>query len=246
MLFRSHLPAHTVEVMDVGSTFQLVQQKVTAMMAAPAPEPAAIHVDMSSSFVQTVNVQDVTPEALQLLSIHVAKTDSSGEAASKAPAADPVAAGSNNDGQAQVTAPSTTDPKDVPAVVAPPSPAQPVGPQEINTANVSGEQIIQAIASFANNEAHNVTEQSAISFSNALQQELAGYFNGGSSLKVVFFESTNAIADIFAFAPGVVFVAEKDISASTHLSNNGGNLVLDVTGGTVTLVGVATIEHAAV
>jgi hypothetical protein len=51
---------------------------------------------------------------------------------------------------------------------------------------------------------------------------------------------------VFEFAANVVFVEDKLVSPSTSFTNPGGNLVLDVSGGTVTLVGVATIGHAAV
>ena len=261
-----HTPAHAIEAIDVNAAYLLMQQKAAATTAAQAPEPAVFHVDVSSSYTQTVNVQDVTTEALQFLSIHFPKPDDSASSTQK-PAGDlvatltstpetPAASPSPTDlasagGVSPTPAPAAqlTEPQTVPPpVVAPtPSPAA-TGPQEINTATSSGVQVIEAITAFANNNAHTISKPADISFSASLQQELAGYLDGGSSLKIVIFDSTAPIKDVFSFAPGVVFVADKDLDPQSIISNHGGNLTLDVGDGQqVVLVGVATIDyHAAI
>ncbi len=218
---------------DANGAFLLMQQKVAAM--AQSVETFSIHVDLSATTAQPISVQDVTTEALQLLNIHVTKTDPS---SSKTPADD---GSDSSSGTASVSSSSTTPPTDSASTVAPTQTSS--APQVVDVVHVSGEAVIQAISNFVTSEAHNLS--SPISLSSGLQQELSSYFGSSSSLKVIFFESDNAMADVFAFSSDVVFVNEKDVSPSIHMSNGGGNLVLDVTGGTVTLVGVTTIEHTA-
>jgi hypothetical protein len=118
------------------------------------------------------------------------------------------------------------------------------GSQEIYTATASGVDVINAISNFVTSGAHAIAQPSAMNFSAALTQELSGYFGSSNTLKIVVFDTTAPIADIFSFAPGVVFVADKDFTPSAILSNHGGNLTLDTSGGAITLVGVATIDHA--
>ena len=249
-----HVQAHATDAADVNGAFVLLQQKVAVAAMTAAPEVPAFHLDLSANAVQTINVQDVTPEALQLLSIHVGSSDSSSKTAASDPGSQPQtsapaagASGSNNESPSTSQGSGTGQGAAVTTVAAAPQPSQTqaVGPQEINTATVSGEQVIDAIANFANSGFHTISQPSAITFSAALQQELSGYFNGASSLKIVIFDTTSQISDVFAFAPGVVFVADKDLAPTSIITNHGGNLTLDVAGGTVTLVGVATIDHAA-
>ncbi|HMA49330.1 MAG TPA: hypothetical protein VKP60_06220, partial [Magnetospirillaceae bacterium] len=244
-----HAPVSAVEAQsEANGAFLLMQQKVAATMAqSQSVETFAIHVDLSANTAQAINVQDVTSEALQLLSIHVTKSDLSATKSTSsdgsAPQSDPASGGTSlPSGSTEIASSATpTTPTGTSNTVAPTQPSN--APQVVDVVHVSGEAVIQAISNFVTSEAHNVSSQ--ITLSTGLQQQLAGYFGNSSSLKVIFFESDNPMADVFAFSSDVVFVNEKDVSPSSHLSNGGGNLILDVTGGTVTLVGVTTIEHTA-
>ncbi len=233
-----HAAATAETQSDANGAFLLMQQKVAAMtQSSSAAETFSIHVDLSANTAQPISIQDVTSEALQLLNIHVTKTDLAANKTSTVDMgsgqSDPTVVSSS-----QVTTTPTETSSSSPAVVQ----AQPTD-QTVDVVHVSGEAVILAISNFVTSEAHNIS--TPISLSSGLQQQLASYFGANSSLKVIFFESDNPMADVFSFSSDVVFVNEKDVSPSTHMSNGGGNLVLDVTGGTVTLVGVTTIEHSA-
>jgi len=196
-----------------------------------------------------INIQDVTPDVWQILGL---KTDASASDKSNSSAAtltDHPAAPQNSPAPAPILTDTGSSPlTPVNAGTAPTPPPTPVqaysAPHEINTATASGVEVINAISNFVTSGAHVISQPGAMNFSNALTQELAGYFAGGNSLKIIVFDSTAPIADIFSFSPGVVFVADKDFTPNAILSNHGGNLTLDTTGGTITLVGVATIDHA--
>ena len=173
----AHTPAHAVDMADVNGAFLLLQQKVVVAASMPAPESPAIHVDLSANAVQAINVEDVTQEAVQFLGIHF-KTDGSDPASKAAagdpaPPADPPAAGAATNAGTSVT--QASDPKDVPPAVVAPPPAQSSGPQEINSTDTPGEQVIDAIANFANSGTHTISQSSAITFSASLQQELSTY-----------------------------------------------------------------------
>ena len=247
----AHATVPAVEAQaDANGAFLLMQQKVAAMAQSQSPSPSqssaetfTIHVDLNANTAQAISVQDVTPEALQLLNIHVTKNDlssarsSTGDGSSSQ--SDPVSGSSSTTGSTDLA--SSTTPTDTSNTVAPTQPSN--APQIVDEVHVSPEAVIQAISDFVTSEAHNLS--SPISLSAGLQQKLASYFGANSSLKVIFFESDHPIADVFAFSSDVVFVNEKDLSPSVHLSNGGGNLLLNDTSGTVTLVGVTTIEHTA-
>ena len=233
-----HVSASPIEMTaDVNGAFILMQQKAAVMAQQQQTESVAIHVDSGAYLTPSISLQDVTPEALQIL--HLSKPDSTSSTASKTdvqPAGD-VAQVVPDNPQAGNQPP--------PVQVAPP---QPAGPQVLNEADVPVAVLIQAISDFASGAAHTVSQPGSIVLSSALQNELAPMFGSSSSLKVVFFDGVNTSApDVFLFSPGVIFVAERDISATTHFSNDGGNLILNLIGGAqITLVGVTTIEHAAV
>jgi hypothetical protein len=244
-------------VADLAASL-VTQQKAIASAQSPV-ETFAIHVD-AGLVTQTIAITDVTAEALQLLhlvpnsggdsskSVSNTDTPSSTDAATGAGTQSQTSSsGSDTHDQTQATTPSSptvaaTSPVSGtdPAVVV--TPSQPTGDQTLDTSAVSGATVIQAISDFANNTSHLVAQQ-AITITAALTQELQSYFNGSTSLKLVFFESTTAVSDVFSFSPGVVFVNEKDVSPLAHLVNAGGTLTLDEPGGFVTLVGVATIDH---
>ncbi len=254
-----HTPAPVIEaaVADLAASL-VTQQKAIASAQSPV-ETFAIHVD-AGLVTQTIAITDVTAEALQLLhlvpnsggdsskSVSNTDTPSSTDAATGAGTQSQTSSsGSDTHDQTQATTPSSptvaaTSPVSGtdPAVVV--TPSQPTGDQTLDTSAVSGATVIQAISDFANNTSHLVAQQ-AITITAALTQELQSYFNGSTSLKLVFFESTTAVSDVFSFSPGVVFVNEKDVSPLAHLVNAGGTLTLDEPGGFVTLVGVATIDH---
>lgn len=245
----SHVPvAHAVEMADVSNAFLLVQQKVA--VAQPVPEAFTVHLDMSAGPTQAINIQDVTPDVWQILGLkHEAPSEkSAGSPASgqtdHSSSQTPPAQTASDAGSTQPTVVSSeTSGNTAPSAVV----KVPVtGPQEINTATANYVEVINAISNFVTSGTHAISQPWAMNFSSALTQELSSYFAGSNSLKIVVFDTTAPIADIFAFAPGVVFVADRDLTPSAILSNHGGNLTLDTTGGTITLVGVATIDHASV
>lgn len=156
----------------------------------------------------------------------------------------------NGSGEATLISPPTQQVSSGPLVVqAPLTPSQvtvTASDTIIDVQHTDPSAVINAIANFVTSGAHVVTQSVVPSAS--LENELSPYFSGnGSSLQVILFDTTNPTSDVISFAPGIVLVEEKVLSA-TQLSNPGGNLVLDVSGGgTVTLVGVALVgQHLTV
>jgi hypothetical protein len=207
---------------DANSAYLSLQQKVAvAAIVSPSPE-ATVHTDSSSaaSPMPVITIDDVTSEALQVLHITKPNTTDSGS---------PVVSGGPG-----------------PEVVPPPAaaPSQVATNQIIDVDTTSGGSVINAISQFVTSNSHSITQQ--ISATATLEQDLAQFFGTGSSLKVIAFDdTTGTVPEVLSFAPGVVLVDEKLLSTA-QLSNQGGNLILDVSGGTVTLVGVTTIGHTAV
>lgn len=242
---------HAVDTTDVNSAFLLAQQKV-AMAAAPvasASEPFIIHFDAGNAPALTINIQDVAPDSWRIFDLQGAKPEDSTAKATastsdtqaghtQSSGSAPADAGSNNPVLGNVTTASSQTQSQTQGSA---------GPQEINTATAYYVDTFNAISNFVTSGAHAISQPSAMNFSTALTQELSGYFAAGSNtLRVVVFESNAPVSDVFSFVPGVVFVQDKDFTPSAILSNHGGNLTLDVTGGRITLVGVATIDHATV
>jgi hypothetical protein len=119
------------------------------------------------------------------------------------------------------------------------------GNQIIDVNKVDGATVVSAIGDFVTNGTHAIAQQVSITDPVA-QQELAGILSVYSTVKVVFFDSSSPTSDVFLYSPGVVFVEEKDLGAAAHLTNAGGDLVLQGgAAGTITLVGVAIVSHAA-
>jgi len=254
---------------DASAAFIAVQQKMASAATLVTAETFSFHTDASAPMAP-ITIDEVSSQALQVL--HITRNGGGGEttgdgtppAASDAGgnAGNPAPAGGNGgsqvpDGGGQVAAaggggaPAGGGQAGAAPVVTPVAPANPVvaGPvnQELNVANMNGSDVIAAIANFVNTNTHGIAQQ--IAASTTLQQDLAPLFGSNTSLKIIAFDATGAEAlstpDVFSFAPGVVFVEEKLLSTA-QLSNPGGTLTLDVSGGTVTLVGVTTIGHTAV
>jgi hypothetical protein len=213
-----HSASAPVETQPDGNAVFLAMQQTKLAVAVSTAE-TAIHVDNSSASapMPVITIDEVSQQALQVLHIGKNNVPDSGSAtiANGNPAAPP---------------PVTT-------------PAQVAVDQTINVDTTSGTDVINAISKFVTSNAHAIAQQ--ITASATLEQDLAPFFGNSASLKVIAFESTSAMPDVFAFAPGVVFVDDKLLSAA-QLNNQSGNLILDVSGGTVTLVGVTTIGHTAV
>ncbi|HIJ38342.1 MAG TPA: hypothetical protein HPP80_05525 [Rhodospirillaceae bacterium] len=238
------------------------------ILAAKAVDPALVaeqqpaHNDFSAASMTVINVKDVNPQALQLLSIHIdsasssdgtAATDTHGASDAAAPAAAVAvpAVVSSSAGTAGALVTGTPTQLVEPAMVfAPPSApslaeTSQLVPGAVELPTSSGVEALQAIASFTLSGHHDIL--TPLQANSDLQKALAPFTGAGEALKLVVFESTALNTEIFQFVPGIVFVDEKFLSSSQHLSNPGGNLILDLAnGGNVTLVGVATVEHVLV
>lgn len=225
---------------DSGNAFMLLQQKAVAVAAAtvdPASTPVA-HGEASAAM-PVITIDDVSAQALKLLTIHNSSDSSSGAA--------PDATGPAQHQQVVDTAPAPVvvqnDPAPVTVVAANPAPA---GDAEINVGQNAPVVVIDAIANFVSSGSHSVTQP--INPSASLVRDLAPFFTAGrTSIEVIVFDSSSPTADVIDFAPGVVLVSDNVLS-STHLSNSNGNLILDLQGGgNITFVGVATIGlHSAI
>lgn len=249
----AHVPVvHPADTADVNSGFLQAQQKI-AMTAAPvlaAAEPFIIHVDSGNAPALTINIQDVTPDSWRIFDPQGGKAeDGSVKQTAGAGAAATSAAtdGSHTSPSSSTSADAGSSGLGVNSASAATAQSQPsTGPQEINTTTAYYVDTFNAISNFVTSGAHAISQPAALNFSTALTQELSSYFAGNNTLRIIVFEGSAPVSDMFSFVPGVVFVAEKDFTPTASLSNHGGNLTLDVTGGTITLLGVATIDHAAV
>ena len=225
-------------------------QKIIAVAAQPT-EAIVVHFDTGAVSVPTLDLQDLTADAIHLLNIRPGGTDQQQHQAG-APSPDLTSS------QVAVVKPAAPAAPEAPAVavVQPtdsgsavanvPSVVTMSGNTEIiDTDLVAGATIVSAVANFVTSGTHGIAQQATITDPIA-QQELAGILSVFSTVKVVFFEAGPSYNDVFLYSPGVVFVADKDV-ASNHLSNPGGNLVLEGgAGGTITLVGVAIVSHSGI
>ncbi len=254
-----HAAASAAESTADNGAFLLMQQKAAAMAQVQAQttpvqtETFVFLADSASATTSVISTNDVTTQALQALSIHAKTTEST--TGTPATSDDPTTpthpattdgSGSTPDtGSPGIVAVAAAAPSTTPAVTT--SVPQTPTNQVVDDVNAPLTTVIQAISNFVNTDSHLVSNAASLTVNAALQQQLDSYFTAGtSSLKVVFFDaSSSSVPDVFLFSTGVVFVEEKDISPNLHLTNGGGNLILQVDslGGTVTLVGVATIEQ---
>ncbi len=264
----AHAQAAPIEVQpEAVGAFLMAQQKIVAMAAAPQVESIVILPESANITPTVIGTEDVTPLARQVLSIN-GKADVSStpdvSATSPAPSAgepahSPAADSSGADPSgAAPSAPDNAAPvASAPATSVVNSAAQPAAAvvipqnQVVDDVNTPFATVIQTISSFVNSgHFANDSAVSTLTGNTVLQNELASFFTAGtSSLKVVFFDSNTTEPSVFLFSPGVVFVDEKVIAPSLHVTNGGGTLTLDVDtqGGAVTLVGVATVtEHTVV
>jgi len=255
------------------------QQNVTYSVAASSPKAVAaaavqpISAVSDTSAPVVINIKDVTPQALQLLNIHIdGQNAAAGEASAPSmvlhldtSAASGVAAHQSGGlavaSSVPLVSPATIPPS--PVTGSPEAATAPVGatstpPQmdfiqphsqssaltnaivEMSTSD--GVTVLAAINSFAISGQHNITGN--LQGASLLQQALTPFASPNKPLTLVVFESTALSTMIFSYSPGVVFVDERFLAADHALSNPGGNLILDLaSGGSVTLVGVATVEH---
>jgi hypothetical protein len=253
---------------DIGAA-ALAVQKVVAV-AAQQLESIVVHVDTGAVAVPTLDLQDVTPDAIRLLNIHLdskAETPATADTGNSGPsssgithAASPGAASGAEVGSTMSSSGSAAPATEIAAptivaqaqtgaatTVAGPTATSVAanGTQTIDVNNVSGATVVGAISDFVTSGTHAIAQQVTITDAIA-QQELAGILSVYNTVKVVFFDSSSPTSDVFLYSPGVVFVEEKDLGATTHLSNAGGDLVLQGgAAGTITLVGVAIVSHAA-
>lgn len=258
----------------------LAVQKIVALASQQA-EPIVAHVDTGTVAVPTLNLQNLTPDAIRFLDIHLdSKAEDAGnpDAASSgtvhaaspvtasgteivSPPAAPAAAAPSPSSSSAGSATPPVEAQQTPSVVAQTSsastaaaapivspttaPAATDGNQTIDINSVSGATVVSAISNFVTSGTHAIAQQVSITDPIA-QQELAGILSVYNTVKVVFFDSSSPTSDVFLYSPGVVFVDEKDVGATTHLTNAGGDLVLQGgAAGTITLVGVAIVSHAA-
>jgi len=240
----AHTPAQPVVAaaleaqQDAAFMAMLTAQKTAAEAVSPAS-----HTDATvSSAPIMISLDDVSQQALQVLNIrldsatsdHAKSTDSSvaaGGSTSTSQISGAASTSSLSSGHETSTSSSATVPTTAPAT------------QEMAITTTNGSEVIAAIANFAASTSHEIA--GGITASSTLLTALAPYTSAGQSLKVIVFESNSLSSDIFSFTTGIVFVDEKYVSSHT-LANPGGNLVLDLaTGGSVTLVGIATIGHTA-
>jgi hypothetical protein len=189
-----------------------------------------------------IGTDDVTPQARQALSINGKQEPIGSSGSNTSSGANTTAStdlgghtspADNGGGDASSPQPVTT------AAVTPQN-------QVIDDVNTPLSTVIQTISNFVNGGTHLASEAASLTGNAVLQSELASFFSAGnSSLKVVFFDSNASVPDVFLFSTGVVFIEEKDIAPSLQMSNGGGTLTLQVDshGGTVTLVGVATVTE---
>lgn len=210
-----------------------VPQKV---VAAASVVDVSSHTDSTDVGTVWISLKDVSSQALQVFSIHLDNSAGASNATQSAPTV--TASDSGNTGAPVIVAGTAQ------AVVT--QPASTLVTQPVNTTiQVTGNNsadIVQAIASYAGSSQHNVTLP--VGATSPLQGILASYADASHSVKVVVFESTNPVPDVFAFAPGVVFVDESHFAQVQGLETSTSHLVIDLTnGGVVTLVGTATVSH---
>jgi len=250
-----HAAAYANDAPADNGAFLLLQQKAAALAQQQAQttpvqtETFVFLADSSSATNSAISSSDVTTQALQALSIHAKTTDTSDSSTGGTPSSTDASTSSSHatgtDSSGSATS-STDGSGSSSSVVTSTTPQTPTN-QVVNDVDAPLTTVIQAISNFVNTDSHLVSDTASLTVNAALQQKLDSYFTTSTnSLKVVFFDaSSNSVPDVFLFSTGVVFVEEKDISPNLHLTNGGGNLILQVDslGGTVTLVGVATIEQ---
>jgi len=241
-----HYQAASIEAQpEASGAFMLMQQKIAAMAAAPQIETIVILAESSNTTPSVITTDEVTPQALKAL---VNGKPESSSSTSENPAGDHASTDSGEPtGASPTNVVSDAGGASSGSISSPTAPTTPQAPvnQVVDDVNTPLTTVIQTISNFVNSTAH-ASDASFLTGNATLQNELSSYFTGGnSSLKVVFFDSNTSVPDVFLFSTGVVFVEEKDISSSLHLSNGGGTLTLQVDsqGGTVTLVGVATVTE---
>ena len=223
-----------------------------AVQAAAATTEAPVRADINPASPIVISINDINPQALQVLTIHLDANATSAES----PVAK-VAAPLGTDQHATLVSPASNLASTAPQPVAvstgtsltslifvqPHAPTQtvtPAAPQEISTGK--GIEALQAIAVFTLSGEHDIA--TPLQANSTLQKALAPFSGSSDVLKLVVFESSSLKMDVFQFGPGIVFVDEKYLSANYTLSNPGGDLILDLAdGGNVKLVGVATVEH---
>jgi len=247
---------------DANLTALAVQKVIT--LPTPQTEAIVVHVDTGVTSIPTPDLQDLTADAVHLLNIHVDPqsdaSSSNGKAASSHPSSDPASQPQGPQAPAVsqlVTNGSSTGTATTPPVVAvssggtsSPSDSGDIagisyvgGNEIIDGTRVSGASEFRELTNFMTDGWHSISQPVSISDPIA-QQELAGILSVYGTVKVVFFESTSPTKDVFLYSPGVVWVEAKDV-AGGHLSNPGGNLIIESgAGGTITLLGVATAGHS--
>ena len=232
--------------------FSLFTQKVVvAAVAAAAPPGTPDGVTVTPP---SVSLKDVSPDALQFLTIHP-------ESKPETPKADLTAATaptSDVPAHPMISVNATDTPAaSLPSIVAaagvtPPAleivkplytlqaGSQPAADSEVSSNN--GLATVQAIATFSLSGQHDIAPASQPSAD--LQKALAPFATGTDPLKLVLFDGGNADAGVLQFVPGVLLVDEKYFSTDHSISNPGGDLVIDRADGSVLkLVGVVTVEH---
>ena len=243
----------------------LIVNAVLQKAQLPAATDSGAHPELAAANPPVINVSDVNPQALQLLTIHldsgaigsgdhVKDTPHAGDASLTTTSI--VQNNSSSDallGKVAATGDATATPVIVDTssthastltfvVAASASSGAQTGSSSLEISTSSGAAAVQAIGSFTLSGQHDIT--TPLNATSDLQAALVPFATGQSELKLVVFQATEVLPSVFQFSPGVIFVDEKYLSASHSLSNPGGSLVLDLAdGGNVKLVGVATVEH---
>jgi len=258
-------PSHMAIDSQFEANLAVAVQKVI-VPALQQLDAVVVHFDTGAVSVPTLDLQNVTADALHLLDIHLdnksdgdtsgvgksgsaqlrvgsdtippPETPKSSSSLSETPVpsagSNAVVVSSSGSGASGTTVGQVVTP--------PPAPVSPSGDVVIDVSKVSGQTVIDAVSDFVTSGSHGISQQVAISDPIA-QQQLAGILSVYGTVKVVFFDSTSPTSDVFLYSPGVVFVEEKDLT-SPHLSNGGGDLILEGgAAGTITLTGVAIVSH---
>jgi len=247
------LPHLTIDTQFDANFAALAAQRVVATATATAQaEPIVVHFDTGAVSVPSLDLQDVTSDAIRLLDIKIndksgnPAAPSSGTDANSGTSSHPASPPADNAGatSSQLLVSSSQPAVSAGSTVAPAGPVSDGnGNLVLNVDTTNGAIVKSAISDFVTSGTHGISQQVAIADPIA-QQELAGILSVYGTVKVVFFESSNPTSDVFLYSPGLVFVEEKDLASSVHLSNPGGDLILQGgTAGTITLVGVAVVGH---